>query len=307
MERAFIVLSALLLNAVSAGPRRIYVGLGLTRLSRWPAQRVRDLERKLNRSHRSLTERETRGMILVGVVFLGSLLAGGLGGLLFQHNLRFVELLIVTILLPVRPTWDIASRIRKCLQAGDMAGARQALEGTAWKHHALLDEYGVARAAIEMLAVHFSEKILAPAVWYLLFGLPGLLLSKAAWLLRETLASDPAFGQAAKAAHVLLHYLPSRLAALLWLSASLFLPSCRASDIIKQVTPALIKTSPPLLALLSAAGALRLSLGGPASVYAGKQWLGSGSARPGATDIRRALTLFALLHLLLFILVGFFL
>lgn len=41
-----------------------------------------------------------------------------------------------------------------------------------------LDEAGVCRAAIESLAENFSDGIVAPALWYALFGLPGLLAYK---------------------------------------------------------------------------------------------------------------------------------
>lgn len=303
MTPALIILSGLLLNTLLAGPRQLYVSLGMVWLGRVPAQMVRGLERRLNRDHRSEVKREMRGTMLVAVALLGSLLVGWLAGWLFQHNL--IEILIVTMALPVRPAWDIASGIKKNLQAGDLIEAKQVLEGTAWRHYAVLDEYGVARAGIETLAIHFSEKIVAPALWYLLFGLPGLCLSKAIYLLRETLPPDLAFSHAARVAHAILHYIPSRLAALFWLASSLFLPSASPREAVHQITPMLPAASPQVLSLLSVAGVLKLSLGGPVSIYA-KEWQGSGSPRPGAGDIGRALRLFVLLHLLLFIFVGLF-
>jgi adenosylcobinamide-phosphate synthase len=41
-----------------------------------------------------------------------------------------------------------------------------------------LDEPAVCRAAIESLAENFSDGVVAPALWYLVFGLPGLLAYK---------------------------------------------------------------------------------------------------------------------------------
>ncbi|MDE3060775.1 MAG: cobalamin biosynthesis protein [Pseudomonadota bacterium] len=303
MDRALIIVSALVLNVLLAGPRPLYIALGAVRLSRFPAKAVRGLERRLNRDHRSEAEREARGMILVLTAALGSLILGWLLGWLFQKNLA--EILIVMLALPVRPAWDIASGIGKKLKAGDANGAKQVLAGTPWRHYAVLDEYGAARAGIETLAASFSEKILAPVFWYLLFGLPGLFLSKAVYLLRETLPPDLAFSEAARTAHMLLHYIPSRLAAILWLLASLFLPSSEPRIAAGQIMPKWLAAPPLALSLLSAAGVLKLSLGGPVSVYA-KEWQGNGNPRPLAADVRRALRLFALLHLLLLILVGLF-
>ena len=43
-----------------------------------------------------------------------------------------------------------------------------------------LDEAGVARAAIESAAENFSDGVVAPAFWFLLLGLPGMFVYKAA-------------------------------------------------------------------------------------------------------------------------------
>jgi len=42
-----------------------------------------------------------------------------------------------------------------------------------------LDEPGICRAAIESLAENFSDGVVAPVFWYLVFGLPGLIAYKA--------------------------------------------------------------------------------------------------------------------------------
>ena len=42
-----------------------------------------------------------------------------------------------------------------------------------------LDESGISRAAIESLAENFSDGVVAPAFWYVIFGLPGILFYKA--------------------------------------------------------------------------------------------------------------------------------
>ena len=44
---------------------------------------------------------------------------------------------------------------------------------------ASLDEAGVSRAAIESCAENFSDGVVAPAFWFALLGLPGLLAYKA--------------------------------------------------------------------------------------------------------------------------------
>lgn len=308
IDRAFLILCSLLLNAALAGPRRWYVALGLATVARYPAAWIRDAERRLNRDHRSFKERESRGMVLVVFVLAASLVLGAAGNWLLQRNFHFLEILFIGLLLPVRPTWDCVSQIRQGLHGGDLAKAKQALEDTAWKHHALMDEYGVARAGIEMLAVHFSEKILAPVLWYLVLGLPGLLMSKAIYLLQETLVrpgdSGQGFGKAARQAHAVLHYIPSRLAAVFWLAACVFMPAAKLRRAARQVSDGMKGRTPQAMSLLAAASVLGMSLGGPNSVYAQGGWIGNGTPKPMAADVKRGLMFFAVLHLFLFVFVG---
>lgn len=314
MERTLLALSALPLNTALGGPRRFYAALGLTQVGRYPSLLIRLLETRLDREYRSSAARQERGLLLACIVALLSLFTGWLASK--ADAAHTLELLLLTIMLPVRPSWDCASQIRRALRAGDIAAARKALEDTAWRHHALLDEHALARAAIEILAVHFSEKIVAALFWYLIGGLPALCLSRGILLLHETLLrpghTPRDFARAAHSAHFLLHYIPSRAAALLWLAAGLFLPSLAPQPTTRALLRAIKGDSPTALALRSAACMLNLSLGGPASAYGvslppEQSWVGDGTARASHGDIGRALYLFALLHLFLFLAVGLFL
>lgn len=308
MGSSVLILGALVLNALLGGPRRFYMRAGFARLIVKPAALIRDLERRLNREHRSLSERQTRGLMLVMAGLFVSLIAGWILALLSKQA-PFFELLILAVALPLRPAWDIATQISRALKKGDLPSARQALDGTAWRYHALMDDYAVGRAAVEILAVYFSEKIFAAALWYFVFGLPGLLASKCIFLMQETLsqpAGEQGFGKAARATHFVMHYIPSRIVSVFWIAVMSFIPSANPADAVRQVTPALPGASPIALSLLSAASALKLSLGGPTSIYASGNWIGSGTARPSPADIGRALYLFALLCLFLFVLFGLF-
>src|SRR5579871_5936858 len=100
MERSLFALCALLLNAAVAGPSQWYLAFGLSRLFDMPAGTLRKAERKLNREHRSLEERQWRGMVVTGVALTGSLLTGCIIGLLSRHGFEFIELLFLTVALP---------------------------------------------------------------------------------------------------------------------------------------------------------------------------------------------------------------
>lgn len=303
MERAFLALCALLVNAMLAG-RRWYMPPVVVRLYLLPSQVLRELERKLNREHRGEKELQFRGFILV----IAGILVGILGGVVlhwvFSQNLHFLEIAMLALLLPVRQSWDVTAQIKRSF--GNLQAMRAGLADTPWRHHALLDEHGVARAGIEFLAVQFAEKILSPVLWYLCFGLPGFFICKIVTLMQETLPSNP-FGKGARLAHDALHYLPARLAALLWIMAAWFLPSANIQTVASRVWKGFSRPQAHALILLTAASALRLSLGGPTSIYTGGQWLGEGTARATVPDLRRAQYLFVLLLIFLFLFLGFLL
>lgn len=311
MDRALLVITALLLNAAFGGPRRWYARSGIARIAHLPARWLRSLERKLNREQRSPKERAMRGWVMVIAAVVISLILGGILGWLFKANLRFVELVLLAVLLPVRPTWDLVSDIKTYLYAGDLANARNTLEGTVWRHHAVLDDNGVARAAVETMSVQFSEKILSPIFWYLFFGLPGLFATRIITLMQEiwpqlgTGAED--FGRATVWTHKLLHYIPSRCAGFVWLCVSLFLPSINGRRPLSRIIDALPEESPQMLSLICASSVLNLSLGGPGSIYSGGLWVEGGTAKAGNADLKQALYVFVLLNLLLCVLLWPFL
>ena len=84
---------------------------------------------------------------------------------------------------------------------------------------ASLDEAGVCRAAIESCAENFSDGVVAPAFWFALLGLPGLLAYKAVntadSMIGHRTARYEAFGWAAARLDDLLNLVPARLRGLL--------------------------------------------------------------------------------------------
>ncbi|MDX1974625.1 MAG: cobalamin biosynthesis protein [Rickettsiales bacterium] len=301
MEHAILALCAILLNAVLVGPRRFYTNLPLFLITRQPAQWIRHLERKLNRDQRSAKERQVRGIILLGGAVAISIFLGWFMGLLPE----FFELAALVLLLPIRPSFDTAIDIRKYVQAGEMVDARNVLSGTVWRHHALLDEPGVLRAAMELLVMQFAEKILCPVFWYVIFGLPGLLAARLITLMHETISpgASEQFGLATRVAYIALHYVPAYITAFFCVMAAFFLGHGKA--VAKHIWES-IQLSLPLMILSTAASALQVSLGGPSSPYTQGVWVGSGTPKPTTLDIRRGLYLFGLLNMFLFVLLGLF-
>jgi adenosylcobinamide-phosphate synthase len=304
MDHTVIVLCAIVLNVLLAGPRKWYAALKLTRITALPVRAIRHIERKLNRDHRQPEDLRLRGFVIVLSAIVVAAILGAILNWVFQHNLKFIELLLVAVLLPVRPIWDRVASIRKAVISNNISVAREELSGTIWKHHPLLDEQGVARAAIEFLAVEFSEKIVCPVLGYLLLGLPGLFICKTLTLLQSSLAHAPQFGRAAQVSHLWLNAIPSRLSALLWLIAACFFPMADPAAIAKRVGKPLLDDSPRALCIHMASAVSRVALGGSASPYL-SLWT-PGPQRASAVDIKRAQTAYFLAMLFLFVLAGAF-
>ena len=313
MDKIVLIISALLLNILLAGPKRLWAPLGLAHYFALPASFLRHSERKLNRSHRSLEQRKIRGLILVMAVMLLDIFAGWICTAMFSGEGQFFEIILLAMLLPVRQTWDVASQIHTHLRAGNIVSAKMVLEGSSWRHYMLLDEHGIARAGIEMLAVQFSEKVIAPIFWYVLLGLPGLFISRSLYLLVETLSalaaddSPRGFGDAAITTHFFFHYIPARITALLWAVVSVFSPASDMNVIMKDIVSDLWIVTPQSAVLTLAANAVGGALGGPASAYASGAWLGTGTVKITTVHLRRAMYLFALLQLFLLLGLGLFL
>ena len=105
------------------------------------------------------------------------------------------------------------------LRKGGITKAREVVSKIVGRDPKQLDESGVSRAAIESLAENFGDGVVAPAFWYLVFGLPGLLVYKMINTADSMIAHRNEkylhFGRAAAKVDDLANWLPARLSALL--------------------------------------------------------------------------------------------
>ncbi len=129
-----------------------------------------------------------------------------------------IEIAVVAILLAQRSLADhvraVANALR--LSVGDGRAAVAMIVGRDTKK---LTEAEVARAAIESAAENLSDGVIAPIFWYLLLGLPGLLVYKitntADSMIGHRTPRHEAFGWAAARFDDVLNWLPARITAAL--------------------------------------------------------------------------------------------
>ena len=133
----------------------------------------------------------------------------------------------------------------------------------------VLDEAGVARAAVESLAESTSDGIVAPLFWLLIGGLPGIVLYKAANTADSMVGHRneryAEFGWASARFDDLINWIPARLTALLVAGAAFLTPKTDPEHAWSMALRDAKKHASPNAGWPEAAfaGALGIQLGGP--------------------------------------------
>ena len=299
MSPGLILALALVLDAFAGEPAWLY------RRLRHPVVLMSDMlmagEKHLNRMAWSAGHRKFAGSILISLCVL--LLAGiGTGleqGLSGSVAGDLVLVVLIFSLLAARSLYDHVQAVFQALQNKDgLTAARNAVGRIIGRETTALDEAAISRASIESLAENFSDGIAAPVFWYLLAGLPGLLVYKmvntADSMIGHRSDRFRDFGWAAARLDDLLNLVPARLTALLFTAVAVLVGKPGAA-LVTAWTQARNHTSPnagwPEAAM---AGALDIRLGGP-RIYPGNQkvdgaWFGDGN-EAGPRQIVKALWL----------------
>ena len=302
-----LLLAALLIDAIIGDPPRLW------RIVPHPVMVIGRvigfLDAKLNRAHRSSLDRRLRGAA-VALSLAGAAVALGLAMTGLRRATTWgwgLEIVLTWTLIAQKSLFQHVRAVADGLDRGGLAGGRWAVARIVGRDPQSLDEFGVARAAIESCAENFADGVVAPVFWYVLFGFPGLLLYKTANTMDSMIGHlnerHRDFGMIAARLDDLLNLVPARLAALLLVNASAFLPGANPlmgwlvmwRDHGHHRSP---NSGWPEAAM---AGALGLALAGPRR-YPGysveERWIGSGRARATVSDIHRALLVMALACLL---------
>lgn len=257
-------------------------------------------ERKLNRPQRSPADRAVRGALVVLIMVI---CAGAIGWAVswlgLNHDFGWIlETFLVLFLLAQRSLYDHVRRVALGLRQGGLEGGRLAVAHIVGRDTTQLDEHGVARAAIESCAENFNDGVVAPVFWFVLFGMPGLLIYKTVNTMDSMIGHRTerlrAFGMTAARLDDVLNLIPARLSGLFIVIAAAFAPQGRPLKALGIMWRDAGKHCSPNAGWPEAAmaGALGLALGGPRKYAEGQlnePWIGDGRARAEIGDIRRAL------------------
>jgi adenosylcobinamide-phosphate synthase len=301
-DRVLILIAACGIEAVLAYPALVFGAIGHP--VSWIGALISRLELRLNRTDYSVTKRRATGAMTVLLLVAVSL---GLG-LALEMAVRSVPILgfilavvIVTALIAAGSLDLHVRAVAAALRKDGLAGGRQTIAKIVGRDPEVLDQAAICRAAIESLAENASDGVTAPALWYLVGGLPGMIAYKAIntadSMIGHMSERYRAFGWAAAKLDDLVNWPASRLTGLMFIAAAFVVPGASPSAAWQAFRrDARLHRSPnagwPEAAM---AGALGLRLAGP-RVYDGvlvqDHWMGDGRTEATPEDIDRALTIY---------------
>lgn len=208
MSQPLILALALILDALVGEPEAIW--------SRLPHPAVL-MGRAVGWVDRQMNHGE--GRMVTGAVALAGLvvLAWGVGALLGALGWA-VEIVVAAILLAQRSLVEHVAGVADALHLS-LADGRAEVGKIVGRDTSAMERSDVARAAIESSAENLSDGVVAPAFWFLLLGLPGLLAYKmvntADSMIGYRTPQYEAFGKAAARLDDVLNWVPARLTAVI--------------------------------------------------------------------------------------------
>ena len=157
----------MLLDAVFGEPRMLWDRLP------HPAVLMGRLVAFLDRTFNTGQDRKSKGVLALSVLCFT---AAVIGSLLSQFG-WVIETIVAAILLAQKSLIDhvkaVATGLRKSIEEG-----RNAVSMIVSRDTKDMNEAQVARSAIESAAENFSDGVIAPAFWFLVGGLPAMLVYK---------------------------------------------------------------------------------------------------------------------------------
>lgn len=164
-------------------------------------------------------QRRGKGILVLAALVIGALV---LGFILKLVPFQIIDLLILAVLIAQRSLSDHVMAVAKALKQGLPQG-RAAVAQIVGRDTASMDQSAVSRSAIESAAENLSDGVIAPIFWFIIGGLPGVLMYKivnTADSMIGYLNDDyKDFGWAAAKFDDLLNYIPARITAVLMVAS----------------------------------------------------------------------------------------
>ena len=171
------------------------------------------------------TGQQVKGFVAVAIMIVIAFIPGlilerlnNIEFLGFGYLINVIEILIAAVLVAHRSLIDHVREVANALQTGLPQG-RNAVSMIVGRDTGNMSETDVSRAAIESAAENFSDGVVAPVFWFLILGIPGILIYKmintADSMIGYQNEEYGEFGFAAAKLDDILNWLPARISAML--------------------------------------------------------------------------------------------
>ena len=296
MDHAAAMLGALALDAAVGWPAVLLARVGHP--VTWLGALIAAGDRRFNRP--GTAGRAQGAAVALGIIALAAGAGWAVQAALLTLSVGWLGTALVAVaawpLVAARSLHDHVAAVARPLAAGDIGAARAAVAMIVGRDPQALDPAGIARAATESLAENASDGVIAPLVWGLALGLPGIAAYKAINTLDSMIGHrtprHEAFGWAAARIDDAANLIPARLTGGLFALASgrpRAAWACVMRDAPRHRSP---NAGWPEAAM---AGALNVRLSGP-RVYgdriSAEPWINAAARDPEAADLGRALAVY---------------
>ncbi|SEP01700.1 adenosylcobinamide-phosphate synthase CbiB [Aquisalimonas asiatica] len=277
MLTALVCIGAVILDTLLGEPRRLHPLVLFGALAD-------AVERRFNPDgHGSIASGLTAAAVLLAPPVLVAVV---LALVLPPVVLVALEIVVLYLAIGPRSLGDHARAVATPLIHGDLAGARDAVGAMVSRDTRALDQRGVAGAASESVLENGADAVFASLFWYLVAGLPGVILHRlvntldAMWGYRTP--RYLLFGRVVARLDDALNWIPARLTALAYAASGR--TATALSCWFRQAGAWESPNAGPVMA--AGAGALGVTLGGAAPYRDGwreRPPLGEGPPPDGAT------------------------
>ena len=295
-----VVLLAMLADAATGDPRWLYLYVPHPVVIMGKV--ISGLDSLLNRPSIPAIAGRLAGILAVGTVgalawLIGALIVAWAAPLPYGWALIA---LLMSLFIAQNSLYRHVADVADALRDGGPDSGRSAVARIVGRDPDNLDEAGVSRAAIESTAENFSDGVVAPVMFAVFFGLPGMMLYKAVNTADSMIGhlndEYQDFGWASARLDDVLNYIPARFAGLLIAAAAGLGTGAPKSALVTMFRDGRkhrsVNAGYPEAAM---AGALQVALGGPRT-YGGdsldEPWLDGGPADCGERTIRHGLRIY---------------
>ncbi len=282
----------------------------------WFAQKLyASLSHKLNRPGRSNGTLKVRGIIAVAfLVFV----AWGLARLsiITAYALPYGWLLSVFIVwgaVNVIVPWRVLRGMMNVQSLDKVKASAKALADLTDLKLSAQDNHTIARSAVEYAGFSFLKFLVAPALFYLVFGVYGLMAYTFLAMPMHGISfghrRHPAFYMLMDGIQTLVDYIPARLAAFVLFLSAILTPTARPASLMHVAFDGAQKWPGAIYGVIvkSMAGANNISLGGGLKYRDGTKilypWVGpkDATAKAGLDDIKRSFVLHVIGTIIIFL------